>query len=519
MGTLSANVYGAWHVKPRKVVQTSSAAGDDTHGEAGSTEDATLEERTAVAKEVTDTTVDEDAGKSDKQVNFVACFLRYLHSGRVLTGRGDGALVIEFIERLKQLSLFGTQAPASFGGQKLRSTELVKAVAAQLAVEFKKMYRNGALELQEQLKAQRERDRKLKQGNGSSLSEPLQSDKNTEGVVEPLNPEQQQESTQQQQRQKKTADDLDLEIHHNWSAVENFVRFSKLTGSPRRFIPISRREDGFVTFSERELLVFFCDQSLLANKIRNLPRMSFRMVPGYLIRIFLSDLNTDGLTSRQKGKAGYRGAIKSWSLNRIKDYLRDLAQGIVKPKDHTTKGYLLQGSIHSDGLEIQLVAFKMKELQSARFKRVPGDWLPNDRLTSIVSGVDYFLTGIRNVVKTKEVVMRFWPQEGCDPEQVESQEDWSTAGCALGSDKKGKMKYPDQNTKGKIKAVSTSTAPSSAASSEDASVVEYLKELECIQDRLDDFYNRDHMRLKRHGWDASRRARKSSGPLLIAFLG
>ncbi|KAF8933040.1 hypothetical protein BGZ47_011068 [Haplosporangium gracile] len=144
--------------------------------------------------------------------------------------------------------------------------------------------------------------------------------------------------------------------------------------------------------------------------------MTRSQVPEYFIRIFLSDLNTDGLTSRQKGKAGYRGAINSWGLDRIKDHLRDLAQGTVESKDYTTKGYLLQGSIRFNGLKIQLVAFGMKELQSARFKRVPGDWLPNDRLTSIVAGVDYFLMEIRNIVKPKEDVMRFWPQEGCDPE-------------------------------------------------------------------------------------------------------
>ncbi|KAF8927589.1 hypothetical protein BGZ47_002061, partial [Haplosporangium gracile] len=294
----------------------------------------------------TDTTVDEDAGKSDKQVNFSVCFLRYLHLGRMPTGGRESALAIELIERLKRLNLLGTQASTSFGGRKLRSTELVRSVAAQLAVELKKN------------------------------SEPLQPNKNTEGVVEVG-------SSESKQQQPETADDFDLEINHDWSAVENFVRFNKMIGSPRRFIPISHREDGFVSFSQRELLVFFCGQSLLTNKVRNLPKDEFpngaavtdlenwigSQVPEYLIRIFLSDLNTDGLMSRQKGKAEYKGAIKPWSLNRIKDHLRDLAQGTVKPEYYTIKGYLLQSSIRSDGLKIQLVVFKMKELQSARFKR------------------------------------------------------------------------------------------------------------------------------------------------------
>lgn len=101
---------------------------------------------------MTDTTVDEDAGKTDKQVTFLRIFSRYLHSGKMPTGRGNSTSVIQFTERLKQLDLLGTQALTSFGGLKLRSTELIRSVAAQLAVELKKIYRNGTLELQEQVK-------------------------------------------------------------------------------------------------------------------------------------------------------------------------------------------------------------------------------------------------------------------------------------------------------------------------------------------------------------------------------
>ncbi|KAF9136546.1 hypothetical protein BG015_003094 [Linnemannia schmuckeri] len=90
-------------------------------------------------------------------------------------------------------------------------------------------------------------------------------------------------------------------------------------------------------------------------------------------QILLSDLNTDGLSSRQKGKAEYRGKIKFWGMDRIKNLHQAIAQGTVQPKDYTAKGYLLQGSIRSDGLETQLVAYKLKELQSARFKRLPAD--------------------------------------------------------------------------------------------------------------------------------------------------
>jgi hypothetical protein len=57
-----------------------------------------------------------------------------------------------------------------------------------------------------------------------------------------------------------------------------------------------------------------------------------------------------------KGKVGYKGAIKPWSADNIKDHLISLGEFTVKPKDCTTQGYLFQGSIRCDGLEIQLIA-------------------------------------------------------------------------------------------------------------------------------------------------------------------
>ncbi|KAF9149755.1 hypothetical protein BG015_008431 [Linnemannia schmuckeri] len=264
----------------------------------------------------------------------------------------------------------------------------------------------------------------------------------------------------------------------------------------------------FVTFSERELLVFFYDQSFLANKIRNLAKDEF---PNGVAVTYLENL--------VGSKARYRGTIKSWSLDRIKDHLRGLAQGAIKPKDYTTKGYLLQGSIRFDGLEIQLVAFKM-ELQSARFKRSQDAYDPK-----------------------KIKVLRIDLGQACVVGASGLLPD------ALDFDKKGKMKHSDQNTKGKMKVISTSTAPSFSASTstpaqpkpilfnltmkqkarikrrnclllgKDASVVKYFEELERVQDRLGDFYNGGHMRFKRHGWNVSRAREEEFKAIANRLLG
>ncbi|KAG0346311.1 hypothetical protein BGZ54_005263, partial [Gamsiella multidivaricata] len=78
---------------------------------------------------------------------------------------------------------------------------------------------------------------------------------------------------------------------------------------------------------------------------------------------------------------------------------------------YSGKGYALRGSIKTDGFRIQLLAFKLNELNCMKYRRLDADKLP-DRLTSTLGGTGQYLTEIRNVVKTKEDVERLW---GCDP--------------------------------------------------------------------------------------------------------
>jgi hypothetical protein len=60
---------------------------------------------------------------------------------------------------------------------------------------------------------------------------------------------------------------------------------------------------------------------------------------------------------------------------------------------------LPRGSIRCDGFRIQVLAFKIRERQDARFMRLPEEDLP-PRLTTTVAGGDYFLPEIRNVIRT-----------------------------------------------------------------------------------------------------------------------
>ncbi|KAF9980708.1 hypothetical protein BGZ65_004771, partial [Modicella reniformis] len=71
-------------------------------------------------------------------------------------------------------------------------------------------------------------------------------------------------------------------------------------------------------------------------------------------------------------------------------------------------------SIRIDGFLLQLLAFKMDELNAVKYKRLPEDKL-HRRITSTVGDTDHFLTEIRNIVRTEQDVRILW---GCEPEEA-----------------------------------------------------------------------------------------------------
>ncbi|KAF9536487.1 hypothetical protein EC957_010707 [Mortierella hygrophila] len=84
------------------------------------------------------------------------------------------------------------------------------------------------------------------------------------------------------------------------------------------------------------------------------------------------------------------------------------------PKKWHSKGYVLKGSIRTNGRLLQLLAFKLKELQSVRYRCVPEDRLPNPLVTAI-GGTNSYLTEARNVFSTTADVESLL---AADPNQV-----------------------------------------------------------------------------------------------------
>ena len=225
------------------------------------------------------------------------------------------------------------------------------------------------------------------------------------------------------------------EIRNDRSAVENFWFHNKTNKKPWKLAPLSPAEHGFINISERELVVLFFKNDLLKRVLLSLVRMDFPTAtshvdidqwlrdkePGYLIRRFLAHIGRDQQdpsTPMPKSKEerrrlkSHKGAVRLLSLEEIRQhvgFVRDYEN--LDLNTYQERGYVALGSIKTDGFKVQLLAYKLKELQCARYKRLPEHRLP-PRITSTVAGVDYFLTEIRNTIRTGDDVTRIWDCNG-----------------------------------------------------------------------------------------------------------
>ncbi|KAF9536710.1 hypothetical protein EC957_009925, partial [Mortierella hygrophila] len=320
-------------------------------------------------------------GKSNKHAQFLQSFLTYLYS-RNLPNRNSkiGKAVNTFINILVGLQLFDISRNRNELNERMLFTasSLVRSVTGQLSVELKKMYKNGSHLLYDQVKALKDKGR-------------LEAH-------------------------------IDIQIQENISAAENYIALNELIPNSWRLAPITSSQQPFVTFSERELALFFWKRPLLKQRLvelalsdedsttlkstPDLENWIGGLEPGVIIKNFVCDIDPTGLSNRQKRKAGHRAAISLRSLSEIRDHLQFVEQ--TKPKDYHQKGYIPHGSIRTDGFRVQILTFKLRERQDARFRRLPEDDLP-PRLTTSVAGSDYYLTEIRNVIQAKEDIDKLWP--------------------------------------------------------------------------------------------------------------
>ncbi|KAF9972241.1 hypothetical protein BGZ75_001566, partial [Mortierella antarctica] len=302
----------------------------------------------------------------------------HLYTGNYPKASGIGQSVDQFIKRLCELGLYTPPRSRSDVNEKtpFSASDLLESVSVQLRVELKKMYKNGSCDMHQQLV-------KVKK----------------KGQLGPS---------------------VDIEIQESRSAVENYLTLNKISRNPRRIIPLTSSKQPFVTFSERELAGFFFSrggdlrariQDLVPGQCTSIADAQDWMSeqePGLFIKSFLVDIAPDNLTVRQRGKVGHRAAIELPTLDMLETHLRVLDDKDFQPETYTRKRYFPQGSIRTNGFNLQVLCFKVRELLSVKYRRLPDDRLP-PRLTSTIHGTGDYLTEIRNVVTSKEDVARLWP--------------------------------------------------------------------------------------------------------------
>ncbi|KAF8928787.1 hypothetical protein BGZ47_001441, partial [Haplosporangium gracile] len=207
-------------------------------------------------------------------------------------------------------------------------------------------------------------------------------------------------------------------------AIENYLLLNKASGGSRRIAPLSPLAARYVDFSERHLLPLFWSWPTFKDKIRRMmvedryfqdpaivPAQAdalnwlTKTTPGRLVTTFLTDV---GLPSDKHDK-GYRKVTAIMDLDGkngkegLREHLACLRAETFDPKEWHGRGYILRGSIRTNGRLLQVLAFKLKELQSVRYRRVPENKLPNPFLTTI-GGTNRYLTETRNVFSTSAAV-------------------------------------------------------------------------------------------------------------------
>ncbi|KAF9182244.1 hypothetical protein BGZ50_005051 [Haplosporangium sp. Z 11] len=339
--------------------------------------------------------------------------------------------------------------------------------------------------------------------------------------------------------------ECDIGIHPGVSSIENFVRLNKINKNRRRLVPMTPSNKPFISFSEIELFILFWKSNVLKKYLQKLIGSDDYSIvdaqewfslqePEFLVARLLTDAGRGKASQRRKPGAG-----KSVTAAVHLEFIR---QPTFNPNTYDSKGYVLRGSIRTDGFCLQLLTFKLKELKSIRYKRLPANVLP-PRLTSTVGGTGYYLTEVRNVVKAQQDVTVLW---GCRPEEIKILSLDLGQACVIGASallpdepekpKKGKKVQRDQdgdapteepsgtmksdprpaiyyNLALKRKAVYQpifKLRPESISDiksrlpplrGDDANITNYVTELGSAKEQLDAFYNTD-MSVKKHRWDA-----------------
>ncbi|KAF8938778.1 hypothetical protein BGZ47_008442, partial [Haplosporangium gracile] len=203
------------------------------------------------------------------------------------------------------------------------------------------------------------------------------------------------------------------------SAIENFVLLNRVCGSRRSLVPISSFDDKFVTLSELDLSKIFWRDPFLKCRIQALAVECFETTqyadqvsqadvadwlsgapPGEFITKLLTDIGGYSEEERRRLR-NYSRTTFLMPLEEMRAHLHHIRADSFQPAAYAGRGYVLRGSIRTDGFRLQALAFKLNELHCVKYRRLHPDKLLSGatQLQSTLGGTDYFLTEIRNDVE------------------------------------------------------------------------------------------------------------------------
>ncbi|KAF9994920.1 hypothetical protein BGZ65_009442, partial [Modicella reniformis] len=267
------------------------------------------------------------------------------------------------------------------------ASTLLRSVATELLNEIKRLYRKGSIELEKKLQNAKAKGF-LPVGSHSTIKNDL-------------------------------------------PAIENFVLLNRSSKKARKIVPLVGSQRPFIAFSERELCILFWQHEALKNELQKLILKDYKdknvipssndlsewlrtKSPGVVITEMLSNIGRDEPRTRRRGPRGFKDMTSVMDLARMREHLQVIQHKDFNPNAYEQRGYVHRGTIRTDGFQLRLLVFKLKELQGVRYKRFRAEILPL-RINTTVGGVDYFLTEVRNVVKTPQDVANLW---GCAPDDI-----------------------------------------------------------------------------------------------------
>ncbi|KAK3821501.1 MAG: hypothetical protein J3Q66DRAFT_333459 [Benniella sp.] len=331
----------------------------------------------------------EETGNQTNQKGFALSLMTYLYSNNLPSSKGVGPQVQAFIRRLEQLGLLTPKNPWDMNARReFPGSSVLSSAASQVTSEMKRFYRKGTLELQAKLTAKSAK---------SNIS-----------------------------------DTTTVAINHELSAIENFLVMNRLCGHRRRIVPMTGKAVPFFLFSESDLVGIFMNNDQIKAHLLDLIHVTFKSATsqkdvniwleskplGYLITRLITDVGRGRREGcRSKDFKGYRRTTKMLELEQIQDHVNRIRSNEFDPTvpdAYSESGYMLRSSIRTDGFRLQLTAFKLKELNCVKYRRLHPSRLP-ERLTDTLGGTDYYLSEVHNVIKSKEDVERLW---GCEAKDV-----------------------------------------------------------------------------------------------------